>query len=454
MLLTKHLKDRQFYNTLMSIAIPITLQNLISSSLNLVDTIMVGKLGEVEIASVGLANQFFFIFILILFGLNSGASIFFSQFWGKNDIVSIRKILGIALFFGGIISFIFGSFSFFIPQKVLSLFTSDISTLELGSSYLSIVGLSYLTTAISFSYSFGSRSIGEAKLPMLISSISLLLNTVLNYILIFGMGFIPAMGVKGAALATLFSRYLEMFLLLGLIYYKGHPLAGNFKEMFSFSTDFLKSFFKTAAPVILNEGLWSVGVTMYLAAYARIGTEAIAAIHISNTVQNFFMVIAFGVANASTVMIGNEIGANKNDTAISYAKKFSIIGFIIGFIIGLTLFVSAPFVVSFFNISEEVRYNTIRILMVLSVVMSAKVFNTILIVGILRGGGDTKYSLLLDMGSVWLIGVPLAFIGALIWKLPIYWVVAFVSFEEILKAFFGIPRVISKKWVRNIIEEM
>ncbi|AKL94744.1 Na+ driven multidrug efflux pump [Clostridium aceticum] len=448
------IKDIQFYKTLLAIALPIALQNLISSSLNLVDTIMIGKVGEIEIAAVGLANQFFFIFVLLLFGINSGSSIFISQFWGKKDVANIRRVLGIALVFGGIISLIFAGFALFLPQMVLKFFTKDVQTIALGSTYLSVVSLSYLATAVSFSYSFGARSIGEAKLPMIISSISLVANTILNYLFIFGMGFIPPMGVKGAAFATLLSRIIEMFLLLWIIYYKEHPLAGKVKEMLDLSKSFLRNFFKTTSPVILNEGFWSLGMTMYLAAYARISTEAVAAVHISSTVQNLFMVIAFGIANACTIMIGNEIGANHQEKAISYAKKFSILGVLIGLFIGITLFLSTPFIVSFFNISDVVRHSAIQILTVFSVVMSAKVFNAILVVGILRGGGDTKFSLFLEMGSVWLIGVPLAFLGALVLKLPVYWVVALVSLEEIVKALIGIPRVISKKWVRNIIEEM
>ncbi|AOY78080.1 MATE family efflux transporter [Clostridium formicaceticum] len=450
----KDIKDKQFYKTLLAIALPIALQNLISSSLNLVDTVMIGKVGEIEIAAVGLANQFFFIFVLLLFGINSGSSIFISQFWGKKDVANIRRVLGIALVFGGIISLVFAGLALFLPQMVLKFFTRDIETIALGSTYLSVVSLSYLATAISFSYSFGARSIGEAKLPMIISSISLITNTILNYLFIFGMGFIPPMGVKGAAFATLLSRIIEMLLLLWIIYSKEHPLAGKVKEMLDLSQSFLRNFFKTTSPVILNEGFWSLGMTMYLAAYARISTEAVAAVHISNTVQNLFMVIAFGIANACTVMIGNEIGANHQEKAISYAKRFSILGVLVGLFIGITLFLSTPFVVSFFNISEVVRHSAIRILMVFSVVMGAKVFNAILVVGILRGGGDTKFSLFLEMGSVWLIGVPLAFLGALVLKLPVYWVVALVSLEEIVKALIGIPRVISKKWVRNIIEEM
>lgn len=453
-MLKKLFNDTTFFKTMISIALPITLQNLISSSLNMVDTVMVGELGETQIAAVGLANQFFFLFSLLLFGINSGTSIFISQFWGKKDILNIRRVLGIALLSGGILSLIFTFIALIAPEMVLKIFTEDRNVIKFGIGYLRIVSLSYLITAVSFSYSFASRSIGHAKLPMTVSGVSLIANTVLNYLLIFGKFGFPQMGVEGAALATLISRVVEVILIVGIIYYKRYALACRVKEMFDLSSSFILKFFKTTIPVILNEGFWSLGMTMYSAAYARIGTGAVAAVQISNTVQNIFMVIFFGLGNACAVMIGNKIGAGKNETAIEYAKKFSILGPSLGIFMGLALILSSRLVLKLFNVSSSVNDDALKILFILALFMAIKVFNIILVVGILRSGGDTRFSMFLEMGSVWLIGVPLAFLGALVWKLPIYMVVALVSVEEIVKALVGIPRVVSKKWVKNVVDCM
>jgi len=447
-------QEKNFYKAMLAIALPITLQNLISSSLNMVDTIMIGRLGETEIAAVGLANQIFFLFALLLFGTNSGASIFVAQFWGKKDIVNIRRVLGIALASGTIISLIFASAAFIAPNFILSIFTEDMEVIHLGSQYLRIVSFSYFITAISFSYGISSRSIGEAKLPMIVSAVSLVANTILNYLLIFGnLGF-PAMGVRGAALATLMSRAIEVSLLLWVIYRKGDVLAAKVHELLDLSYEFVSKFFKTTTPVILNEGLWSLGMVMYSIAYARIGTGAIASIQIANTVQNIFMGITMGLGNACAVMIGNQIGANQEETALTYAKRFAKLGPSLGLVLGILLLILASNVLNLFNISEAVRKDSINILRVMSIFMSFRIFNAILIVGILRSGGDTKFSLFLEMGSVWLVGVPLAFLGALVWGLPVYWVFVLVSLEEILKAAIGIPRLISKKWLRNVVEHM
>ena len=449
-----YLKDKTFYKVLIGIALPITIQNLISTSLNMVDTVMIGRLGEKQIAAVGLANQLFFLFILIAFGTNSGASIFIAQYWGKKDTLQIRKVLGLSLLVGGTISLFFAAGAFFIPEFILRIFTEDGQVVLLGSQYLRIVSFSYLMTTVSFAYGFASRSVGQAKLPMYVSAASLLCNTLLNYLLIFGKFGFPMMGIRGAAIATVISRFLEMFLLLFIIYKKGDTLAAKFHEMLDFSKPFVLKFFRTTLPVILNEGFWSLGMVIYSIAYARIGTGAIAAVQISNTIQNVFMVLNMGLANASAVMLGNELGANKIDKAISYGYTFLILGPVMGIVFGAILYLTSPLILSIFKISESVYNDAFKIIIVMSIFMFVKIYNAIVIVGIFRSGGDTKFALVLELGSVWCIGVPLAFLGAFLWKLPVYWVVVLVSLEEVVKAVIGLPRVISKKWARNMVDEL
>ncbi len=449
------LKDKNFYKTMLGIALPIALQNLISSSLNMVDTLMITELGNSNIAAVGLANQVFFFFALILFGINSGSSIFVAQFWGKRDVKNIRRILGIALMIGGALSIVFATSAFFMPKAIMKIFTKEIDVIELGVRYLKIVSISYLLTAVSFSFSVASRSIGQAKVPMIVSAIALLINTAFNWLLIFGNFGFPQLGIEGAALATLISRIIEMALILFITYRNRNALAAKPRELLDISADFLAKFFKTTTPVILNEFFWSLGMVMYSIAYARIGKEATATVQISTTIQNIFMVMSMGMANACAVMIGNKIGADNKDEALTYAKTFSILGPATGIILGGLLYLLSPVVLKLFNnLTPEVYYSARRMLIVISLTMSIRIFNAILIVGILRSGGDTKFSMFLEMGSVWLVGVPLAFLGALVLKLPVYWVLAMVSLEEVVKATVGIPRLLSMKWVRNVVDHM
>lgn len=448
-------KDKVFLKAMLAIAFPIALQNLITSSLNMVDTLMISSLGDASIAAVGLANQVFFFYILLVFGITSGSSIFIAQFWGKEDVPSIRKILGLAISLSSAIGLIFTIVAFFVPEFLMKIFTNDMEVVILGSKYLRIVSLSYIITAIGFSYSIAARSIGQARMPMVVSAISFITNTIFNWLLIFGKLGFPKLGVEGAAYGTLIARIVEIGFILYAVYSDKGVLAGNIKELTSWNKDFLGKYFKTTYPVIVNEGFWSLGQVMYSVAYAKIGKEAIAAVQIVTTVQNVFLVISRGLANACTVMVGNKIGAGEEEDAILYANRFLAIATTLGLFLGIILFFSSDLLLKVFrNLTPEVYDTSKKMLKVISLFFLIKMFNGTTIVGILRGGGDTIFSMILEMGSVWLIGVPLAFLGATVFKLPVYWVVALVSSEEVVKAIVGLWRVMSRKWVKDVTSDM
>lgn len=444
-------KNREFIKTLFAISIPIAFQNLIASSLNAVDTVMIGQLGETEIASVGLANQYFFIFVLLLFGTSSGTSVFTSQFWGKKDYTSIKQTLSISMVIGVFFSLVFLVLAFAFPKFILSVFSTDPEVIEIGAGYLRIVSLSYVFTAITISYSAGMRSTGNAKAPMFISGFSLILNTIFNYVFIFGFWIIPAMGTNGAAIGTLLARICETIFIVNYVRNNYQVLLLNKLEYFKVPVIFIKRIMKTSLPVIINEFLYSLGVTLYSVAYGRISTEAIAAVQIAMTVQRIFMVMSMGFGNASAIMLGNELGAGNKERAIDYSKKFSIIVTLSGLLFGVLMFITAPLVVNLFNVEKEVMENTILILRVFGIFMPIKFFAVTLIIGILRSGGDTVYSMLLESSAIWLFGVPMAFLGGHFLGLPIHIVVALVSCEEIIKGAIGFKRVLSNKWVKNLV---
>ncbi len=445
-------KNLDFYKMLFTISIPIVIQNLISSSLNLVDNVMVGQLGETYIAAAGLANQVFFVMTLILFGGNSGISIYIAQYWGKKETDKIKSVMSIGLLFALFVSALFFLIGFILPHKVLGFMSKDASVVLLGANYMRIVSLSYMITAINFTFGFSSRSVGHPKLPMMASVISLLINTGLNYILIFGKLGFPAMGIEGAAIATVIARVIEMVIILSGIYRMIPVLAVTVKDFFTIKLTLVKLIAKTALPVILNESFWSLGMTTYALVYARIGTDAIAAVMITNTVNSIFMVVGFGLGNASSVMLGNTLGAGEIEKAIDYNKKFLTLSILLGIVVGGLIALTAPLIVkALYNLTPESYDITIKTLKILACFMSFKFYNTIVIIGTLRSGGDTLYSMLLEVTCVWLIGVPLAFLGAFVLNLPVYLVVALVNAEEIVKLFLGLPRVMSNKWAKRLV---
>lgn len=446
--------DRQFYKTLIRLALPIALQSLIMTTLNLVDTIMVGQLGEVNIAAVALGNQIFFLLSLFLFGVSSGSSVFIAQFWGKKDVLSIRKVLGLSLLSSVMVSGLVMIAILLIPEQILSLFSEDPEVIRIGSEYLRAVCLSYIPTSISFCYASTLRSTGQARLPVIASGIALSINTLLNYILIFGKLGFPAMGARGAAIATVIARLFEVFMILGPVYVQKMTPAASLRELTSFSRDFVSRFFKITTQVILNEVLWSLGVTMYTVAYGRMGTDILAAVNISSAVEKIAFVLFNGMGNACAVMVGNKIGEGDEKTAFLYAKRLALLGPLIGLILGVSVSLSSGLLLSIYNVSEDVYRNAVSILTIFGLMMPIKVFNMINIVGILRSGGDATFSLVIDTTGVWFIAVPLAFIGGLVLQLPLFVVYILINLEEVYKFLLGIRRFLSGKWINNVVKHM
>ncbi len=445
-------RNKIFINTLIVIAIPVVIQNLISIGLNMIDTVMVSKLGENAISAVGLANRIYFIFTTICFGIYSGASIFIAQYWGAKDTVSIKKVFGIDLIIGTLLSLTFSFAVYFFRVPIMRIFIDDAYVIELGSKYLKIVAFSYFFTSISFAFSFNSRAIHRLKMPTIINAIALLINTFFNWILITGnLGF-EALGVEGAAIATLTARVVEFIALIYFIYKdRTHPLAGSIKEFTSWDLNMLKRILKTSLPVILSETAWSVGTSVYFIAYGFMGSYAIAVVQIAFNISDFFQTLFFGIGNASAIMIGNEIGKNNMDAAMECSNKIVKITLVLSIILAAMLMASRNVIIQFFNLEPATSEYLSKTLIVYSMYFTPKMFTYMFICGILRAGGDTKFCMIVDIISIWFIGVPLSFFSVLVLHLPIHLVIAAVFSEEIIKFIVVMKRYKSKKWINNLI---
>lgn len=446
--------DGEFYRKMLKIAIPIVIQNFISSFLNMIDTVMVGRLGETEIAAVGIANQYFFFFNMFILGMSAGCGVFISQFWGKRENQNIKRILGIGLGSAAFISMAFMVLGYLIPGKIIAAFNSDPRVIHLGAGYLQVVLVSYIFTGVTFVYNFALRSIGKTVQPMLISAVALICNAFFNYMFIFGKFGAPAMGVEGAALATVIARLIEILALIAFVYNKKSVLAASFAELTDINFKYFKQAYRTIFPVILNDICWGLGSLVYAAVYGRMGTQAVAAVQISNTVSNLFLVAIFGMSNAAAVMVGNSIGAGDLGLCRSYARRFSILSVAVGIVLGLFLAAASPALSKVFNVSSKVRSDSLIILNIVALIFFIRVFDVILIVGILRGGGDARYAFLLEGFTMWFIGVPLTILGAFVFKLPVAIVYALAVLEEISKCIIGVLRLKSGRWVRNVIHNM
>ncbi len=339
--------DWKFYRRLFVLTLPIVIQNLIASMLNMADTLMIGKLGEKELAAVGMANQYFFFFSLMLFGVNAGVSMFISQFWGKKDILSIKKMTSIGIVLGTTISIIFMVIGIIFPNQIIGIFNKDAQVVALGGRYLVVVALSYVFTAISFSFAFASRSIENSFLPMMASIVALLINIVGNYILIFGKFGVEAMGVEGAAWATVFARIIETIIIITYVYYKKMPIKVNLSNLLHIDTKFLNMSMKGITPILVNEIVWGLGNVTYNIIYSRLGVSAAATIQITTTVLNLLMIVIFALGSSAMIIVGQEIGRGDIARGRTYAKKLYKLALKVGIFVGIIVYFVAPYVVLF-----------------------------------------------------------------------------------------------------------
>ena len=457
------INDKSFIKKTVAIAVPVALQGLLNNVLNLVDTLMILKLGETTTAAVGLANKVFFVFSLLLFGVCSGSSILAAQYWGKREILNIRRVLRMSLLIGIGASLLFVIPGILFPEFVMRIFTPKADTIAIGAIYLGIIAFSYPLTAITNAYIAILRSMNCVKLPVMITTFSICINVILNYALIFGKFGLPAMGVTGAAIATLLARIVECSALLLLIHRckAGDDGIGDFihakytkiKEngVPFFNKAFVTKYFNTASPVIANEFMWGLGVTMYALVYGRMGDAATAAITITNTVEQVAVVIFFGMCSAAGVILGNELGADQLEKAEEYAKNYIFLQFFLTLFGAILTYLLMNPIISMLGVSAIVAEYIRLSLTVFVLYMPIRMLNALFVVAILRCGGDTKAAFLIDVTSVWFIGIPMAVIGGLVLQLPIYVVYAMVLTEEIYKVTLGFARYHKKKWLKNIV---
>ena len=442
-----------FYKTLFSIAIPIILQNLLQTFVNMMDTIMVGRLGSVEIAAVGLGNQIFFMLNMVTFGVSSGCSIFIAQFWGAQDLKGIRKAFGIMLAVCFAVSVAFFAAGSLIPETLLRLYSNDEAVLGEGVRYLRIASFCYPLLAVSFSCQMAFRSTEHVVLPMVTTAISFVMNISLNAILIFGFAplGIPKMGVAGAALATVISRAVEMIITVTVGIVRKFEVFGRLRELLSFDRNFIISLLKVGTPVLLSETLWGLGITTQNSIFSHAGTDSFAAFSIMNTVSQLTWVFFIGMGSASSVILGKKIGAGEETAARAYAHRFCWFFPLTGVIIGLLLFPMSQVLPLVFNVGADIIAITQSMMLVLMAMYPSRAFNMLIIVGICRSGGDTIFASIIDNGWMWLIALPLGILATFVWHFPAWAILLCLESEQILKTICGAFRVKSGKWLHNIV---
>jgi len=446
-------KDPEYYRVLFRLALPIASQNLVSASLTLIATLFIGQLGETAVASVSLANQVFFLVNLMVFGTVSGCAIFIAQLWGKNDINNIHRVVSLMLKLALLVAVIFTVVAFFFPETVLHIYSNDPEVIKRGGHFLKIICWTYVFYATTMVFSTASRSTGNVRLPLFVSTTALGIEIALAFPLIFGVKAIglPALGIDGFAIAALVARILECSAMLFYTYRdKSNPVRVELRELLDWDPKFITTVLKPVLPVIGNETLWSFGITAYNVIYGHVGTDAVAAMNMVATIEQIAFVLFQGVGTATSIMVGNLIGKKEKEKSFTYGGRSLALQVGSAMMMGLLVYLFAGNIFQLYKVSPVVIAEAKAILVVLSLGISIKAANHVIIIGILRAGGDTKFSLVLDGMVIWFVGVPAAAMGAFLFHLPIWYVYALTFTEEIVKASVGIWRYFSGRWINDM----
>lgn len=450
-------REPGFYRGVALLATPIIIQNMITSLLGMADTFMVGLLNQTSLAAVTLANIPLFVVQLFIFGVQSGSGVLVSQFWGKQDFASISRTLGTALRLSGAVSLCAALILLFFPVQFLSLFGNDPAIIALAAQYGRIAGLSYFINGLNMIYIGILRAMERPQPGMYILIVSMLCNTFLNWVLIFGKLGFPSLGVEGAAIATLISRILESVLIcLHIRFNKDFHF--DWKLVLRPGLDMTRRFFRYGGPVILNETLWGLGSSIFPTIMGHMaGSEALlAAYTLTGNVEKLCQVALFGIATATAIIIGREIGAGRPYHIVyQVGLTLDTIGFLTGVIVGIVLLALAHtllpmYLFPLFHLSEEAISTAILMMTMLAVTLPLRDFNSTNIIGVLRGGGDVKVATFIDLIPLWCIAIPMAALCGLVLELGIFWVYLSLSAEQIGKFVPGLLRLRGGKWVHNI----
>ncbi len=444
---------RVFYKSVFTLVLPMALQNLINVAVTSADVMMLGKLGDTVLSGASLAGQIQYIMTLIFFGITSGSAVLAAQYWGKRDAEAIEKILGIALRFSLTVSVVFAFVSIAFPYQCMSLFSNEQPVIDEGVKYLKIISFSYIFTSFTMIYLNIMRSLERVIISTVVYMSSLLCNIILNWLLIFGKFGLPQLGIEGAAVATCFARVTEFIIVF--FYSRGKKIPVHFKvsNLIKIDKILFSDFLKYSLPVMLNELAWGAGGAMNTLIMGKIGETVVSANAVAQNVRQFSTVIAFGVANATAIMLGKIIGAGELKKAEMYAGRFLRLTLIIGAFAGVIVLIIRPFMIDFVELSPQAEEYLGVMLFVMSYFVFAQTFNTTTIVGILRSGGDTIFGLIMDVSTMWGGSILFGALSAFVFKFDVPVVYIVLMSDEVIKIPLSIYRYRTKKWLKNVTRE-
>lgn len=446
------MKDR-FYSQILKLVVPIVIQNLLSAAVSSADVVMLNYVGQSSISAVSLAANYASVLFMVYYGLGTGATLLCAQYWGKKDLQAIRVVEGIALRFSLLITLVFSGFALFAPELMMKLFTTDAELIQIGAGYLRVMSVTYFCWGFIEIYLAVLRSVGKVTIAMILNVLAFSMNIFLNAVFIFGLFGAPRLGATGVAIATAVSRVVELFgcILVSLVFSRNLKL--NPAYMFIRNKPLLKDFIRLSLPALANDVSWSVAFSMYSVILGHLGTDAVAANSLVVVVRNFGTVLCFGTASAGGILLGNVMGEGDMERAREYASKLLKLTVITGAIGGVLILIATPFVLHFADLSETAMHYLKYMLLINTYYVMGAAVNTTLIAGVFRSGGDTRFGLVCDTIDMWCYAVPLGFISAFVFKLPVLAVYFLLCTDEFVKWPWVIKHYLSGKWLKNITRD-
>ncbi|MBD5444698.1 MAG: MATE family efflux transporter [Lachnospiraceae bacterium] len=445
----QNIKNDPFYSHIFKLVVPIVLQNLLSAAVSSADVVMLNYVGQSAISAVSLASQYAGVLFMVFYGLGTGVTILCAQYYGKGDLRAIQVLEGIAMRFSLVFGVIFAGIALAVPREMMRVFTNDAELIDIGASYLRCMSVGYLCWGIAEVYLAALRSIGKVVISTTVNILTFGMNIVLNAVFIFGLFGMPKLGAMGVAIATSLSRLIEFSACL-VVSFCSKDIKLDFRYMFLSNKALFSDFVRISLPALGNDIIWSVAFSMYSVIMGHMGTDAVAANSFVVVVRNFGTVLCFGMASAGGILIGNIIGENKLEDARDGAKKLMKLTIITGVIGGLIILAAMPIALRFADLSPQAMHYMKYMLLINIYYVMGTAINTTLIAGIFRAGGDSRFGFVCDGIAMWCYAVPLGFIAAFVFKLPVMWVYFLLCTDEFVKWPWVIKHYRSGKWLNNI----
>lgn len=443
-------RDKSFYKTLFHLMIVVALQNLVAYSVNMADNIMLGAYDQTALSGAATVNQIFFMVQQVTLSIGEALVVLGSQYWGQKRTEPICRLTGIALKLGVICGIIILIAVTVAPVPILHIFTDDPAIVAAGMDYLGIIKYTFVLFIITNVFMAALRCVETVNISFYISVVSLLVDVAINYCLIFGKFGCPELGIRGAAIGTLAARIVELLIVVLYAAFKDKKLQLFKNKFLKFDKDLRRDYRKIAVPVILSQILWAVSVPMQTAILGHLSSDAIAANSVATTFYQYLKVVVQAMCSATAVMVGSTIGRGDMRRIKSDARTLECIDLLIGIILGVLLFSLRNFLLSFYNLSDTATTLSIQLIIVLSFVMVGMSYQMPVSMGIIRGGGDARFTMIMNLVSTWAIVMPLSFMSAFWWKWPVVAVVIMIQSDQIFKCFPTFIRLRSYKWIKKL----